>query len=145
MDIKSAIEKTFAEYGVTAHWDLGMAQGLTVYNVDGIGDYELGVLMGVALAKAGLDDELLVETIAAVRSNDNLADFVLLALDSADHNPKRRRSMPSLGDYVTVELNGGSRVHGEVVDHFEDGDGFELGAGHERLSVFSNDVKAWQS
>jgi hypothetical protein len=145
MDIKSAIEKTFAEYGVTAHWDLGMAQGLTVYNVDGIGDYELGVLMGVALAQAGLDDELLVETIAAVRSNDEIADFVLLALDSAEHNPKRRRPMPSIGEYVTVELNGGSRVHGEVVAHYDDGDGFELGAGYERLSVFLDDVKAWQS
>ena len=145
MDIKSAIEKVFAEYGVTAHWDLGMAQGLTVYNVDKIDDYELGVLMGVAIAKAGLDDEILAETIDAFRSWDMHAKFVVLALDSAEHNPKRRRPMPSVGEYVTVELNGGSRVHGEVSDHFEDGDGFELAAGHERLNIDLVDVKAWQS
>ena len=144
MDIKSAIDKTFAEYGVTAHWDLALASttsDLTVDGIDGISDYELGVLIGVALAKAGLDDELLPEALAGKR----VRSWLLLPFDSADHNPKRRRPVPSLGEYVTVELHDGGHLHGEVTDHFEDGDGFELGAGHERLSVFANDVKAWQS
>jgi len=144
MDIKSAIEKVFAEYGVTAHWDLALASttsDLTVDGIDGISDYELGVLIGVALAKAGLDDELLPEAIAGKR----VRSWLLLPFDSAEHNPKRRRPMPSVGEYVTVELNGGSRVHGEVSDHFEDGDGFELAAGHDRLNIDLVDVKAWQS
>ena len=51
---------------------------------------------------------------------------------------------PDVGDYVTVGLVDGGHLVGEVSDQFEDGTGFELAAGLDRLLVELAEVASLQ-
>ena len=99
----------------------------------------------------GLDHVDLVDgtTYVAVDANGNAIARVGLDAAEADRQVGNLLTMgytwvktvrgslqaPDVGDYVTVELVDGGHLVGEVSDQFEDGTGFELAAGLDRLLV----------